>query len=85
MDEMLHEQLRMTKVNMYKLIRLNELDGIGHVDNRPSTEYLHHFVKQTKTLHLTPDTWPVICDTWQMVGGANILLKFQLPSSYSLW
>ena len=55
MDEMLHEQLRMTKVNMYKLIRLNELDGIGHVDNRPSTDYLHHFVKQTKTLHLTPD------------------------------
>ena len=83
MDEMLHEQLRMTKVNMYKLIRLNELDGIGHVDNRPSTDYLHHFVKQTKTLHLTPDLWYVTHDKWW--GGANILLKFQLPSSYSLW
>ena len=21
-----------------------KLDGVGHVDNRPSTDYLHHFV-----------------------------------------
>ena len=31
-----------------------KLDGIGPVDNRPSTDYLNHFVK--KKLDVTPDT-----------------------------
>ena len=32
-----------------------KLDGVGPVDNRPSTNKLHHFV-QKKMLHLTRDT-----------------------------
>ena len=44
------------------------------------------------TWHVTCDTWHVTCYTWHMTsdmwhvgGGANILSKFQLPSSYCLW
>ena len=59
----------------------SELDGVGPVDNRPSTDKLHHFVrkKKKKKGHVTCDTWHVTRDT---LGGVNILLKFQLPSSY---
>ena len=32
-----------------------KLDGVGPVDNRPSTDKLHHFVKKTKK-HVTCDT-----------------------------
>ena len=32
----------------------SELDGVGPVDNRPSTDNLHHFVK--KKGHVTCDT-----------------------------
>ena len=35
-----------------------KLDGVGSVDNRPSTDKLHHFVPK-KMLY-------VICDTWHM-------------------
>ena len=31
-----------------------KLDGVGPVDNRPSTDQLHRFVK--KKIHVTPDT-----------------------------
>ena len=26
----------------------NKLDGVGLIDNRPSTDKLHHFVRKTK-------------------------------------
>ena len=39
-----------------------KLDGLGPVDNRPSTNYLDHFVPPKK-LHLTCDTWHVTRDT----------------------
>ena len=59
------------------------LDGVGPVDNRPSTDELHHFVrKKEKMWHVTRDMWHV---THDMFGGVNILSKFQLPSSYCLW
>ena len=73
------------------------LDGVGPVDNRPSTDKLHHFVQKRKEKwhatcdmwHVTRDMWHVTCDTWHMkcdtFGGVNILSKFQLPSSYCLW
>ena len=55
-----------------------KLDGVGPVDNRPSTDKLHHFVQKKKKKnymrHVTRDTF----------GGVNILSKFQLPSSYRL-
>ena len=38
---------------------LSKLDGVGPVDNRPSTNKLHHFVKQKKKL--TCDTLIYIC------------------------
>ena len=28
-----------------------KLDGVGPVDNRPSTDKLHHFVKKTNVTH----------------------------------
>ena len=32
----------------YKKESGNKLDGVGPVDNRPSTDKLHHFVQQQK-------------------------------------
>jgi hypothetical protein len=39
-----------------------ELDRVGPVDNRPSTDYLHHFVKKKNKKN-----------TWHMVGGEHSL------------
>ena len=75
----------------------NKLDGVGPVDNRPSTNKLHHF--KTKKIdmrqvtcdmwHVTRDTWHMTHDmrhvTWDMLWGVNIFSKFQLPSSSGLW
>ena len=55
----------------------------------------HLIVLDFSTLHLTPDTWHLTLDTWHLTPntwhmtcdtwwGVNILLKFQLPSSYGL-
>ena len=67
-----------------------KLDGVGPVDNRPSTNKLHHFVQKKNYMwHVTRDMWHMTRDTWHMTrdtfGGLNILSKFQLPSSYRLW
>ena len=45
-----------------------KLDGVDSVDNRPSTNKLHHFVPppKKKKCHLTPDTWHKTHDTWHM-------------------
>ena len=51
---------------------VKKLDGVGPVDNRPSTDKLHHFVPPRK----------VTCDMWQVTC---ILSKFQIPSSYCFW
>ena len=71
---------------------LVKLDEVGPVDNRPSTNRLHHFVRKKKNCdiwHVTCDTWHVTCDMWHVTcdlfKGVNILSKFQLPSSYCLW
>ena len=61
---------------------LLKLDRIGAVDNRLSTNRLHHFVKKNKQikhvmscdtlnvthdmLHLTCDMWHMTCDTWHV-------------------
>ena len=72
-----------------------KLDRVGPVNKRPSTDRLHHFVRKKinkincDMWHVTPNTWHVTHDTWHvtcdMFGGVNILLKFQLPSSFCLW
>ena len=66
-----------------------KLDGVGPVNNRPSTDKLHHFVRKNKKKiwHRTYDMWHVTRDTWHitrdMFGGLNILSKFQLPREFS--
>ena len=70
---------------------VKKLDGVGPVDNRPSTDKLHHFVKKKKYMtYLTCDTWHMTREsdtchvTRDTIGGVNILSKFQLPSSSGL-
>ena len=59
-----------------------KLDGVGPVDNRPSTDKLHHFVQKKRKKIVTHDMWHVTSDTWHdthdtwHVWGANILSKF---------
>ena len=55
-----------------------KLDGVGPVDNKPSTKKLHHFVKKQKTWqvtrdkwHMTPDRWHLTRDMRHMVGGEH--------------
>ena len=47
-----------------------KLDGVGPVDNRPSTDKLQHFVKKKKKKsgiwHMTCDARHVTCDTWHV-------------------
>ena len=42
-----------------------KLDGVGPVDNRPSTDMLHEIVKKKK-IHVTHDMWDVTHDTWHV-------------------
>ena len=79
-------------VKQKKQVALKELDRVGPVNNRPSTNKLYHFVKKNKNKktwhvtrdmsHVTRDTWHMTCD---MFWGVNILSKAQPPSSYGLW
>ena len=64
----------------------SKLDRVGLVDNRPSTNKLHQFVKKMTCdmWHVTRDMWHATCDRWHVVGGEHSL-KFQLPRSSSLW
>ena len=43
-----------------------KLDGVGHVDNRTSTDKLHQCVKK-KYIYIYCDMWHVTCDTWHVV------------------
>ena len=72
-----------------------KLDGVGPVDNRPSTNKLHHFVQKKEeekvtchmwhmtcdTWHVTSDMWHVTCDTWNVtcLGGGEHSLKMSAP------
>ena len=68
-----------------------ELDGVGPVDSRPSTDKLHHQMwnMTCDTWHVTHDTWHMTRDMWHVtpdtLRGVNILSKVQLPNSYRLW
>ena len=58
-----------------------KLDGVGPVDNRPSTDKLHHFVKKINKnrnkkikkymWHVTCDTWHVTRDMWQVTRDTS--------------
>ena len=46
-----------------------KLDGVGPVNNRPSTNKLYHFVwkkKKKNRWHMTCDMLHVTCDTWHV-------------------
>ena len=70
---------------------LIQLDWVGPIDNRPSTDQFNHFVNfflikkkiwKTNT-YLTHNTWHVTPDTQHIVWDEHSL-KFQLPSSSEL-
>ena len=56
----------------------SKLDGVGPVDNRPSSDKLHHFVREKKSIkrwhmtrdmwHVTHDTCHVTCYTWHIIS-----------------
>ena len=46
-----------------------KLDGVGPDDNRPSTDWLHQFVKKKK--NITCDTWHVTRDMWLFKKCSN--------------
>ena len=73
-----------------KLVCIHEkLDGVGRVDNRPSTNKLHHFVQKKlqqqivtcDLWHVTRDTWHMTHDTWHFFfwGGGEHSLKSSAP------
>ena len=49
-------------------VQIEKLDGVGPVDNRPSTDKLHHYIHFffLFSWHVTCDTWHVTCDLWHM-------------------
>jgi hypothetical protein len=38
-------QLKFAQVSKWNILKHVKLDGVGPVDNRPSTDKLHHFVR----------------------------------------
>ena len=43
-----------------------KLDGVGPVDNIPSTDLLHQFVPKKNLNNKNGDMWQVTGDTWQV-------------------
>ena len=60
MQDLAHSHL----IIFYSAFEL-KLDGVGPVDNRPSTDKLHHFVKK-KEEEKEKKKWHVTCDTWHV-------------------
>ena len=80
------------KSNSFKCYFVVKLDGLGPVDNIPSTTTLKHFVwkKLIKQIHVTGymwqvrrDMWHVTCDIWHLEGGEPSL-NVQLHNFYGL-
>ena len=83
------------KVTMFT----KKLDGVGPVDNRLSTDKLHHFVRKKKrkkkkkkknvpcdTWHVTRDTWHVTRDTWHVThGGEWTLSQYFSFQALTVW
>jgi hypothetical protein len=51
-----------------------KLDGVGPVDNRPSTDKLHHFVREKTTKKQQQKH--VTCDMWHVWGGWTFSQNF---------
>ena len=76
--------------------QLRKLDGVGPVDNRPSTDKLHHFVKKKGFPFLRPNANTHCLENWEsFVYGDNLctgaiatdILKvdFLAPSKFYFW
>ena len=52
---------------------IEKLDGVGPVDNRPSPNKLHHFVKKKK--NVTCDLWHVTYDIWHMTRDMLLVTR----------
>ena len=61
---------------------VKKLEGVGPIDNRPSTDKVHHFVPKIiikkwhvthDILHVTRDTWHMTGDTWHAGAGEHSL------------
>ena len=68
-------------LTQFWLCLVEELDGVGPVDNRPSTDKLYHFVQKKKKCDMwrvTCDTWRVTYDTWHVtcLGGWTFSQNF---------
>ena len=66
-----------SKGNNVTIQTCRKLDGVGPIDNRPSPNKLHYFVKKKKW-HVTQDKWHMTHDMWYMVGG-ECSLKISAP------
>ena len=44
----MHTKLTINDIGFFFKIYAYKLDGVGPVDNRPSTDKLHHFVRRKK-------------------------------------
>ena len=58
------------------------LDGVGPVDNWPSTDKLQHFVWKKK--NVTCDMWHVTCDMWHVTRDTRHLTRDTLGGEHSL-
>ena len=78
----LHYYYNLMHINSFSTTHWEKLDGVGPVDNEPSTHKLHHFVHffcvlndmwhvTSDTWLLTHDTWHVTRDTWHVWGGEH--------------
>ena len=60
-----------------------KLYGVGPIDNRPSTDELHPFVRKKRKKIVTRDRWHVTCDmcymTHDTLGGGEHSLKISAP------
>ena len=60
------ESTKNTQIWICFWLFVNKLDGVGPVDNRPSTDKLHHFVRKKQQKNKTCDMWHVTCDMWHV-------------------
>ena len=47
----------------YEFVSFTKLDGVGPIDNRPSTDKLHHFVRKKKKKNNNNNNNNLTCDT----------------------
>ena len=66
--------------SLRKKEELKKIDRVGPVDNRPSTDNLHHFVRKKEDKncdiwHMTCDIWHITCDTWHVTCDTQEMMN----------